>query len=120
LVRQALGFQIVATLKREDGTVPLVQLAPEWEQTFETYQVDADRGIDVALPPQKFNQLGENISMALERTKPDTAKVALVTSSTRRRFLRTLVKARGIDVPVLSFEEIGVETRPALLGVVAA
>ncbi|TAG20492.1 MAG: flagellar biosynthesis protein FlhA, partial [Rhodobacterales bacterium] len=33
-VRQRLGFQIVAELKRADGTVPLIQLAPDWEKAF--------------------------------------------------------------------------------------
>ena len=36
-VRQRLGFQLVAEMRREDGTLPLVQLAPEWEETFNTY-----------------------------------------------------------------------------------
>ena len=31
-VRQRLGFQLVSGLKREDGTIPLVQLAPEWKR----------------------------------------------------------------------------------------
>ncbi|MBC7479574.1 MAG: flagellar biosynthesis protein FlhA, partial [Pseudorhodobacter sp.] len=33
-VRQRLGFQLVAELKRADGTIPLIQLSPEWEKTF--------------------------------------------------------------------------------------
>ena len=39
-VRQRLSFQIVADLRRPDGTVPLIQLSPEWERTFATYEVD--------------------------------------------------------------------------------
>ncbi|MFC6582168.1 flagellar biosynthesis protein FlhA [Sulfitobacter aestuariivivens] len=50
-VRQRLGFQLVGEMRRADGTLPLVQLAPEWEDTFALYQVDADRGLDIALPP---------------------------------------------------------------------
>ncbi|WP_372841659.1 flagellar biosynthesis protein FlhA, partial [Phaeovulum sp.] len=30
-VRQRLGFQLVAELRRSDGTIPLLQLSPEWE-----------------------------------------------------------------------------------------
>jgi len=37
-VRQRLGFQIVAELRRPDGTIPLIQLVPEWEETFVTYE----------------------------------------------------------------------------------
>jgi flagellar biosynthesis protein FlhA len=45
---------------------------------------------------------------------------ALVTSSRRRRFLRTLISAKGLNTPVLSFEEIGTEVQPSLVGTVAA
>ena len=34
--------------------------------------------------------------------------------------LRTVMAAKGIPNPVLSFEEIGIDARPALVGVVAA
>ena len=44
---------------------------------------------------------------------------ALVTSTLRRRFLRTVMAAKGISAPVLSYEEIGMSARPAMLGVVA-
>lgn len=57
-VRQRLGFQIVAEIRREDGTLPLIQLAPEWDKTFSGYQVDDQRGFfDVALPPEVFENL---------------------------------------------------------------
>ena len=45
---------------------------------------------------------------------------AVVTSMKRRRFLRTLMSAKGIQNPCLSFEEIGIDARPALVGLVPA
>ena len=57
-VRQRLGFQLVAGLRRTDGTIPLIQLAPEWEDTLSTYQVEGARGgLDVTLPPEMFESL---------------------------------------------------------------
>jgi flagellar biosynthesis protein FlhA len=38
----------------------------------------------------------------------------------RRRFVRTVLAAKGISNPVLSFEEIGTDARPSLVGLVAA
>lgn len=120
-VRQRLGFQLVAEMKREDGTIPLVQLAPEWEDTFSTYQVDASGGnLDVALPPDMFNRLAEGLSDRLNTVTEQGVFAAVVTSTRRRRYLRTILKSRGITNPVLSFEEIGLEARPALVGMVAA
>src|SRR5690606_2812753 len=67
-VRRRLGFQLVAELKRADGTIPLIQLAPEWEATFARYQIDGERGLqDVALPPDQFNRLGNALADRLTR-----------------------------------------------------
>ncbi len=120
-VRQRMGFQLVSELKREDGSIPLVQLAPEWEDTFLTYQVETKQGsLDIALPPELFNKLADGVSERLNQTSNQGLFPAVVTSTRRRRFLRTMLKARGIANPVLSFEEIGLEARPALVGMVAA
>ena len=118
-VRQRLGFQLVAELKREDGTIPLIQLAPEWEKTFATHQIEGDRGQrDVALPPDQFSRLANGLAEKLNKAAEAGTFPALVTSTLRRRFLRTVMGAKGLSAPVLSYEEIGMEARPALVGVV--
>jgi flagellar biosynthesis protein FlhA len=118
-VRQRLGFQLIADLRRHDGTIPLIQLSPEWEDTFATYQIDSERGgIDVALPPDTFNALAGNIADKVSEAGEEGIYPAIVTSTRRRRFLRMVMSARAIANPVLSFEEIGLEARPSLVGVV--
>lgn len=120
-VRQRLGFQLVANLQRPDGSLPLIQLAPEWEDTFSTYQIDSDRGrVDVALPPEIFNTLTASVSKQVSKAGEQGLFPAIVTSTVRRRFLRTVLSAKNISNPVLSFEEIGLEAKPSLVGVVAA
>ena len=120
-VRQRLGFQLVAELRRHDGTIPLVQLAPEWEDVFIRHEVEAIPGqTDVALPPQEFNRLGQGLVDRLNRAAETGVTAAVVTSVRRRRFLRTVLRARGMHAPVLSYEEIGMDARPALLGQVPA
>ncbi len=120
-VRQRLGFQLVADLRRADGTIPLVQLAPEWEETFTNYQLESDRGqADVALPPDAFNRLASALAEKISQVAENGIQAAVVTSMRRRRFLRTVMTAKGIANPVLSFEEIGLEAKPSLVGQVAA
>ena len=121
-VRQRLGFQLVAELKRGDGTLPLVQLAPEWEETFLTYQAEEGGrgGTDVALPPEAFNRLANGVAERIAAAGEKGVYPAVVTSTRRRRFLRTVLTAKGIANPVFSFEEIGTEARPALVGLVPA
>ncbi len=117
-VRRRLGFQIVAELKREDGTIPLLQLAPEWERTFAAHQIEATR--DVALPPEQFGRLAGAIAEKLGRAAENGTFPAVVTSSSRRRFLRTVLAARGLTAPVLSYDEIGLDARPSFVGQVPA
>ena len=120
-VRQRLGFQLVADLRRADGTVPLIQLAPEWEERFQRYQVEgASVAADIALPPDEFGRLASGISAKLSDAAENGDYPALVTSMRRRRFLTTLISAKGLSAPVLSFEEIGLDARPAILGQVPA
>lgn len=120
-VRQRLGFQLVAALQREDGSLPLIQLAPEWEDTFSTYQIDSEPNrLDVALPPELFNTLTEAVLDEVGKAGDKGIHPAIVTSTARRRFLRTVLSTRNISNPVLSFEEIGSDAKPALVGTVAA
>lgn len=120
-VRQRLGFQLVAGLRRADGTLPLIQLAPEWEDAFTSYQVDSDRGVlDIALPPELFARLTDGVAARLSDAAERGVYPALVSAARRRRFLRTVLAAKGLGTPVLSFEEIGIDAQPSLVGTVAA
>ncbi|RMF38697.1 MAG: flagellar biosynthesis protein FlhA [Alphaproteobacteria bacterium] len=117
-VRQRLGFQLVAEMLEPDGALPLIQLAPAWEEVFEKYQIEAgEAGTDVALPPAEFNRLARSVAEKLAQAGQAGRYPAIATSTRRRRFLKTVLGAKGIRNPVLSFEEIGTEVRPALLGV---
>ncbi|WP_068108468.1 flagellar biosynthesis protein FlhA [Tropicimonas marinistellae] len=119
-VRQRLGFQIVAELRRDDGTLPLIQLAPEWEERFSTYRVDGPPGQEaVALPPDEFGRLSGGISTKLAKASETGIYPALIVSSRRRRFIASVLAAKRIVAPVLSFEELGPGERPSIVGVVA-
>ncbi len=120
-VRQRLGFQLIAPLKRADGTLPLVQLAAEWEALFARYQIDGERSsAEVALPPEDFGRLAEKLAGTFRKLDEGGTQAALVTTARRRRFLRSVMAARDLMQPVLSFEEIGMDARPALVGQVPA
>jgi flagellar biosynthesis protein FlhA len=120
-VRRRLGFQIVSGLKRSDGTLPILQLAPEWEEIFARYEVAADRGSpEIALPLERFNQLAESLGTQIARATATGVQPAVATSASRRRFIRSVVAARGFATPVLSYDEIGTDARPSLVGVVPA
>jgi flagellar biosynthesis protein FlhA len=121
IVRQRLGAQLVAQVKRSDGTVPLIQLSPQWEEQFTAHQIDGDRaGYDIALPPHMFEKLTGGLSEQVSSAAEKGLFPAIVTSAKRRRFIQTLLSAKGLSAPVLSFEELGPDAHPSLVGVVAA
>ncbi|MEM6440875.1 MAG: flagellar biosynthesis protein FlhA [Pseudomonadota bacterium] len=113
-VRRRLGFQIVSEMLEPGGLLPLVQVGPDWEEVFAAHDQDGD----VALPPSEFNRLAAAVSDKVAKAGGDGRYPAVVTSSRRRRFLRTVLAAKGVRNPVLSFEEIGTTAKPALLGMV--
>ena len=116
-VRQRLGFQLVAELQEEDGSLPLIQLQSTWETLFQEHQLEgADGTPDVALPPEEFNRLATSVAERIAGAAQSGRYPAVVTTSRRRRFLQSVLKAKGIRNPVLSFEEIGTTARPSLLG----
>ena len=107
----------LAGLQEADGALPLIQLSPSWEELFQSYQLPEGSGIvDVALPPGEFNRLANSIAEKIAHAGAQGRYPAVVTSTKRRRFLHTVLTAKGIRNPVLSFEEIGTGTRPAVLG----
>ena len=119
-VRQRLGFQLIAELKRSDGTLPLIQLSGDWEEIFLRHQIGGDAGLpEIALPPEEFNALARSVADKVAAASEKGTYAGIVTTALRRRFLRTVLQARGIPNPVLSFEEIGIEAKPALVGLAA-
>lgn len=119
-VRQRLGFQLIAEMKRADGTLPLIQLSSAWEDIFMRYQIGGEGGLpEIALPPEEFNALAKSVSEKVASASEKGTYPAIVTSAMRRRFLRTVLLARGIPNPVFSFEEIGLEAKPSLVGLAA-
>ncbi len=116
-VRQRLGFQLISEMQEPDGALPLIQLSPEWEELFQKHQLEgAHGGVDVALPPVEFNRLATSVASQVSHAGEQGRYPAVVTSARRRRFLHNVLNAKGIRNPVFSFEEVGANAQPALVG----
>jgi flagellar biosynthesis protein FlhA len=115
-VRRRIGFHIVARLTDREGRLPLVQLAPQWEALFSEHERGEGGCADVALPPEEFNRLARSVGNALAQAAKGGVYPAVVTSAHRRRFVRQVLEAKGIQNPVLSFEEIGHRAAVTLVG----
>jgi flagellar biosynthesis protein FlhA len=118
-VRQKLGRQITQPLVGEDGVLPLIQLAPEWEDVFRAHELPPgeDQPQEIALPPSEINRLADTVSAQIGEAAGQGRYPAIVAPARRRRLVRTLLAAKGVKTPVLSFEEIGTRVRPAIVGI---
>ena len=120
-VRHRLADQITAGLVRGDGTLPLLQLDPAWEEAFARHEMEGQGGgREVALPPDAFRRLTDALAQEIARIAEDGGQPAIVTSARRRRFVRAAIAARGLTNAVLSYDEIGPRVTPAIVGQVAA
>lgn len=115
-VRRRIAFLIVSQVCGSDGKLPLVQLGPQWEALFSEHERDAEGQPDIALPPEDFNRLARSVGGLLGPAAARGLYPAVATSARRRRFLRQVLEAKGIQNPVLSFDEIGSRTDLALVG----
>lgn len=117
-VRMRISYQFVGKLRDGQGRVPIVQIGPKWEETFGKYEItDNVGGKDIALPPATFNDLANAIKEKLDHSSAQGHYAAIATSQKRRRFIKTVMKAKNIRNPVIAYEEIITNERPAIVGV---
>jgi flagellar biosynthesis protein FlhA len=119
-VRSRLGFQIVDKIKGKNDILNIVQMAQEWEKVFSTYQINGD-GVnrsEVALPPPLLQSLLDKTSEKINEHVNNTNQTAIITTSKRRRFLSSILSAKGISNPVLSYDELDQNVTLNLIGVV--
>ncbi|PRY91567.1 flagellar biosynthesis protein FlhA [Donghicola tyrosinivorans] len=118
-VRQRLGRQLFQKIVRRDGTIPIIQISPSWEERFLQHEVNGQAAFpDIGLPPEVFRMLSERISHVYQSVISEGHEAAIVVGVARRSFLKTVATAAGIDVSVLSYEEIGLHARPSVVGFV--
>jgi flagellar biosynthesis protein FlhA len=117
-VRHRISYQFVSKLRDEQGRLPLVQIGPDWESEFQNNEtVDESGRRDIALPPDDFNRLAKSVREQLDNSARQGVYAAIATTSKRRRFIRSVLNAKGVRNPVVSYEEIGTSERPAVMGV---
>lgn len=118
--RQRLGAQVFCEIERDDGSLPLLKLSPEWEELMGKYALPDASPSEISLPPEDYTRLAEGITTKLTHLNDTGVFPAVVTSAKRRRYLHLLLASRGIKTSILSYEEIAHDSRPAIVGVVAA
>ncbi len=117
-VRQRLSYQFITKLRDEQGRLPLVQIGNEWEEVFKSHEIKHEDGsTDIALPPEEFNRLANQVREQIDKSAQKGQYGIIVTSAHRRRFVKTILTAKSIHNPVISYEEILPSEKPVILAV---
>ncbi len=121
-VRQRLSYQFISKLHDEQGRLPLIQIGPDWETLFCEHEIKKPENaqglpVDIALPPDEFNKLAASVQANLDKSAHTGQYAAIATSAHRRRFIKTVMTAKGIRNPVISYEEIPPAEKPIILAV---
>jgi flagellar biosynthesis protein FlhA len=116
-VRRQLAFQFVDNYRAPDGTLPLVQLSPNWDKLLSERLDGAGGEAPGTLSADEYKRLGDEVQEALNKAAIGGAYAAVAVAGRRRRLLRDVLKSRGIKNPVIAFEEIVPGSRPSMLAV---
>jgi len=114
-VRRRLGPQLTKELLGEDGKIPLIGFSPHWETHFADTQ-DEQAPPTSLLAPDQCETLISRVKNLVKGLGEKDIDAGIVTSSKRRRFVRSLLKSRDINVPVFSFDEVASMHQIRLVG----
>ena len=119
IARQRLSRQFISKLRNESGQLPLVRLGENWTSILsERESKDAAGRSDIILAPEEFNKLAQDVRVQLDNAVRQGSNAVIATPAVWRRFVRSVLKTKGVKNPVLSYAELAATERPLILGTV--
>jgi flagellar biosynthesis protein FlhA len=110
-VRARLARQISDMNTNDQGFVPLVTLAPSWEQTFAESLVGAGDDKQLAMAPSKLQEFIQALRSTFERQAVMGEQPVLLTSPAIRPYVRSIVERFRPTTVVMSQNEIHPKAR---------
>ena len=105
-VRSRLSRQICDQHTNKSGFVPLVTLAPDWEQAFSESLVGQGEDKQLAMPPSKLQQFIQSIRTTYEDLAMKGETPVLLTSPGIRPYVRSIIERFRPQTIVISQNEI--------------
>ncbi|MDZ7642547.1 MAG: flagellar biosynthesis protein FlhA [Desulfurivibrio sp.] len=117
-VRQKLSRTITGGLVDEEGSLPVLTLAPKTEDVVRESLQQTDQGVYLNLEPNLAQHLLEQTQQAADRVAGEGYQPVILTSPAVRRHLRRLLERFMPQVVVLSHNEVTSQTRIRSLGTI--
>jgi flagellar biosynthesis protein FlhA len=115
-VRTRLARQISETNVSDAGYIPIVSLAPEWEQSFSESLVGQDEEKQLAMAPSQLQEFIVALNQTFERYAMMGEHPVLLTSPIIRPFVRSIIERVRPSVTVMSQNEIYAKASIKTLG----
>ena len=109
-VRKNMSRSITAKYVTEEGSVPVLTLAPQIEELVANSLLQTEQGVQLIMDPQSASRMITEIARAVEEHPEIASQPILLTSPTARRHVYKLTSRFIPQLVVLSHNEITTET----------
>jgi flagellar biosynthesis protein FlhA len=115
-VRARLARQLCSANRAPDGSLALLTLSPDWEQTFLEALVGEGGQRQLALAPSRLHQFVADVRAAFDRVAELGETPVLLTGPVVRPYVRSLIERFRPSTVVMSQNEIHPKVRLRALG----
>ena len=115
-VRSRLARQLCWQNRAEDGALPIITLAPEWEHAFSDALVGPGEDKQLSLAPSKLQDFIRGVRDAFERAAAGGETPVLLTSPAIRPYVRSIVERFRQQTVVMSQNEVHPKARLRTVG----
>ncbi len=117
-VRSRLARQLSFAYRGDDGALPIVTLAPEWEAAFSDSLVGTGDDKQLALAPSRLQDFVRGVRDTFERAALAGDSPVLLTSPGIRPYVRSIIERFRGQTPVMSQNEVHPRARLKTVGVI--
>ena len=117
-VRSRLSRQICSANTHSEGYIPVVALSDEWERNFSQHIVGDSESKQLSMPPSKLHEFTVKIRNIYEEQAAKGYIPVLLTSSTVRPHIRSIIARLKIGITVMSHNEVHAKAKIRTFAVV--
>jgi flagellar biosynthesis protein FlhA len=117
VARQRMSRHFVGQYRNETGQLPIIRIGDSWSAKLGERETRDESGrSDIALSPDEFNQFAHDVRAQLDNAARSGSYAVIAAPGHWRRFVRSVLKTKGVKNPVLSYAEIAANEKPLILG----
>lgn len=117
-VRKSMARSITSKYLTEEGTVPVLTLAPQYEELIANSLLQTEQGVQLVMDPQTASRMITEVARSVEEHPEIASQPILLTSPTARRHIFKLTSRFIPQLIVLSHNELTTDANVKSVSVV--